>query len=131
MKKLISISVMTLAVVMVLGIAVSAMAQSEIIGREDYPALCKEGYRTSKETRDIVVGVAEKLKTLRPNASVLLADEIDDAMFWFNKAEAIFNASKAKYDKKQFSKDLAMDFNQAWQWYIKAGSAGVRATMME
>jgi len=131
MKKVVSISILILAVVMVLGFTVSAMAQSEIIGREDYKALCEEGYKNAKQTRDIVAGVAEKLKKIFPNASELQANEINDAMMWFNKAEDLFNKCKEKMDKGEYTKELSIDLNQAWQWYIKAGSAGVRATMME
>jgi len=131
MKRVISFSVLAFIMVMVLGAPLPAMAQQEAIGRTDYKALCEEAYKNAKQTRDIVAGVAEKLKKILPNASELQANEINDALFWFNKAENLFNKSKEKMDKGEYSKELSIDLNQAWQWYIKAGSAGVRATMME
>ncbi len=131
MKRFIVLSVLAVFLAVTVAFVSTAGAQGEAIGRTDYKALCEEAYKNAKQTRDIVAGVAEKLKKILPNASELQANEINDALFWFKKAEDLFNKCKEKMDKGEYSKELSIDLNQAWQWYIKAGSAGVRATMME
>ena len=118
-----------LALALVMGAFVSASAQ---VAREDLKALCEEGYNNAKATRDIVEkAIANVEKEITPDSSELKVHELEDAKFWFKKADDLFKKCEEKLKKGEYSKQLSIDLNQAWQWFIKAGSAAVRASMQE
>ena len=106
-------------------------AQNLAMKRTDYKALAEEGYKNAKQTKDIVAGVIKKLDASLKDASELKKHEVADAKFWFKKADDLLMACKKKMDAGKYDKQLVIDLNQSWQWFIKAGSAAVRASMME
>lgn len=109
----------------------SIVVAQEAIKRTDYKALAEEGYKNASQTKEIVAGVLKKLEAQLAEASDLKKHEVEDAKFWFKKADELLQKCKQKMDAGQYDKQLVVDLNQSWQWFIKAGSAAVRATMME
>ncbi len=102
------------------------------VEREDLKALCEEGYNNAKVTRDIVAqAIAKVEKEITPDSSELKVKEVEDAKYWFKLADDLFKKCEEKLKKGEYSKQLSIDLNQAWQWFIKAGSAAVRASMQE
>lgn len=122
-----------LALLMVSLVAGPAFAEEQAIGREDYEKLAQEAFANADGTKKICEGVVKKLKAQMAEfePSDLLKHEVEDALFWFKKADELLAKCKKQMDEKKFTKELVMQLNQAWQWFIKAGSAGVRATMMD
>jgi len=132
MRRISSLSLMALILILSMVLLNPAFAQKQAIEREDYKSLCEEGYKNAKGTKDIVAGVIAKVeKEIGPETSAMKKDEVDDAKMWFNKGDKLLTESKAKMDKGQYTKDLSIDLNQSWQWFIKSGSAIVRASMQE
>jgi len=108
-------------------------AQNQTIKMEDVEKLAKEGLANAEGTRKIVEGAIQKQEKeiAAQGASDLLKHEVEDAKFWFKKADALLAQCKKQVEEKKFTKDLVIDLNQAWRWFVEAGSAIVRASMME
>ena len=122
-----------IAMLMVSMIPGSVLAEDQAIHMQDYEKLAKEAYANADGTKKICEGVVQKLKAQMAEVepSELLKHEVEDALFWFKKADELLTSCKKQMDEKKFTKDLVIQLNQSWQWFIKAGSAGVRATMMD
>lgn len=107
-------------------------AQEQAIDMKNYEKLAKEGFANADGTRKIVTKVLETIskEAEAADASNLLKDEVNDAKYWFKRANGLLAECKKQMDEKKFNKDLVINLNQAWQWYVKAGSAAVRASMM-
>ncbi len=123
--------ILGLTSLIVLIFVAGAFAQETAMSRENYKALAEEGYKNAVQTRNIVEGVLKKLEGQLQNASKLKKNEVEDAKYWFNKADNLLKDCKKRMDAGKYDKQLVIDLNQSWQWFIKAGSAAVRATMME
>lgn len=107
-----------------------ALAQSP--GPEDFQKAAQAAYSNCEATRKIVENALKGLEPkLGANASEGLKNEVADAKEWFKKADDLLAQSKKKIDDKKFDKDLVENLNQAWRWYVEAGSAAVRANMMD
>lgn len=123
---------LSLVLVLVLGLAVTGYAQQQTIDMKDMKALCEEGYANASQTRDIVADAIKNVESEMTNeSSDLKIGELKDGKEWFERADEVLKDSRAKMDKGEYSKDIVLDLNQSWQWFIKAGSAVVRAGMQE
>jgi|GEM_PF-2593571 len=91
--------------------------------------LCEYAMNVAQSTADIVKGLHEKLKTVTLT-NEFQKDEMKDGEMWLSKADEIFQKTKASYEQKGCDKQIETDFNQAWQWYIKAGTNFVTLDMM-
>lgn len=108
-----------------------AYATDQAIDMQNYEKLAKEGFANADGTRKIVEDALKKLEgNMDSSASELLQHEVQDAKLWFKKANDLLDKCKKQMDGKKFSKELVFDLNQSWQWFVKAGSAAVRASMM-
>ncbi len=123
--------ILGLASLVILVFAVGAFAQETAMSRKNYKALAEEGYKNAVQTKKIVEGVLKKLEAELEGASKLKKNEVEDAKYWFKKADNLLKDCKRRMDAGKYDKQLVIDLNQSWQWFIKAGSAAVRATMME
>ena len=130
MRRLHKILILMVTIIFIGGLSLS-FAQNVATSRTDYKKLAEEGYKNAKQTRDIVAGVLKKLEPTLKDASKLKKGEVEDAKYWFNKADKLLQDCKKRMDAGKYDKSLVIDLNQSWQWFIKAGSAAVRATMME
>jgi len=122
--------VISIALVFTLGLVSSAYAQA--IDMKDIKALCEEGYANAKPTKDIVADIIVDVgKETTADSSDLKKGELEDAKMWFEKADKLLKSCKTKMDKGQYTKEISLDLNQSWQWFIKSGSAAVRTGMQE
>lgn len=120
-----------LVLIAMLGVAVSGHAQ-QAIDMKNMKALCEEGYANASQTRDIVAGAIKTVESeMNKESSDLKIGELKDGKEWFERADKVLKDSRAKMDKGEYTKDIVLDLNQSWQWFIKAGSAVVRAGMQE
>jgi len=99
---------------------------------QDYEKAAQGAYANCEATRKIVENALKGLDPkLGSGATEGLKREVADANVWFKKADDLLAQSKKKMDDKKFDKDLVESLNQAWRWYVEAGSAAVRASMMD
>ncbi len=121
-----------LALLMVFLGAGLVFAEEQAIDMKNYEKLAKEGFANADGTRKIVEKTINSLdKEIKASgATDLLQREVADAKYWFKRANDMLNKCKKQIDAKKFSKELVINLNQSWQWFIKAGSAAVRASMM-
>jgi hypothetical protein len=110
------------------GIQGEALAVLDV--EKDFKELCEEAYKNANGTRDIVAGVIKKVESENPDPSEEMKSETEDAKFWFKKADDLLNKVKAQMDAGNYTKELSEQLNQSWQWYIKAGTAIVRASQL-
>jgi len=109
-----------------------ACAQEQAIKMDDLEKLAKEGLANAEGTRKLVEGVIQKVeKEMDKDASDLLKGEVAGAKMWFKKGADLLDQCKKQVEQKKFTKDLVLDLNQSWQWFIKAGAEITRASMME
>jgi len=130
MKKKIGF-VIGFALIFILGMALTSQAQMAI-DMKDIKSLCEEGYANASQTRDIVASAIKNVeKEMTGHSSELKMGELNDGKEWFEKADKLLEATHAKMEKGEYTKEMVIDLNQSWQWFIKAGSAVVRAGMQE
>ncbi len=110
----------------------TGIALAQPPGQEDFQTAAQAAYANCEATRKLVDDTIKKLEPkLGSGASEGLKREVADAKEWFKKADDLLTQSKKKMDEKKFDKDLVENLNQAWRWYVEAGSAAVRASMMD
>lgn len=134
MKKPIAVrAVLGLVVALIFALSTGmACAQDQTIKMEDLEKLAKEGLANAEGTRKLVEGVIQKVeKDMPKDASNLLKGEVEGAKMWYKKGNDLLTQCKKQVEEKNFTKDLVLDLNQAWQWFIKAGAEITRASMME
>lgn len=61
----------------------------------------------------------------------IIEDEIKDASNWKTKGDKLLEKCEKLYVKKKFTKELVLDLEKVWQYYVKAATAGLRAQMMQ
>lgn len=57
-------------------------------------------------------------------------EEWVDTRAQLTKASAVYEDCKERMDKKEYSKQLFLDLEEAWQIFVKVGVAGIRAKAM-
>jgi hypothetical protein len=112
---------------------IACLAAQTIFGQQDYQKAALAAYANCEATRKLVDGSLKKLdpKLSSGSASEGFKREVADAKEWFKKADDLLAQSKKRMDDKKFDKDLVENLNQAWRWYVEAGTAAVRASMMD
>jgi hypothetical protein len=110
----------------------TGMAYAQTPSPEDLQKAVQSAYANCEATRKIVDNAIKGLDPkLGSGATEGLKHEVADAKEWFKKADDLLAQSKKKMDEKKFDKELVENLNQAWRWYVEAGSAAVRASMMD
>lgn len=134
MKKLETVNkVLGLIVALIFTLTVGTVwAQEQALKMGDLEQLTKEALKNAEGTRKIVEEAIQKIeKGMSKDASDLLIGEVKGAKMWFKKGDDLLATCKKEVEAKKFTKDLVLDLNQSWQWFIKAGSEIIRASMME
>lgn len=99
---------------------------------DDPQKAAQAAYANCEATRKLVDEALKKLDAkIGANGSESLKREVADAKEWFKKADNLLAQSKKQMDDKKFDKELVENLNQAWRWYVEAGSAAMRASMMD
>ena len=85
--------------------------------------------KQASDTRAAVVGVAEELAALGDHGNADAAGLIADATHWLAEGDK----QVAEADAKMAAQDYAgasSQYNMAWQYYVKAATAGLNARRM-
>jgi hypothetical protein len=96
--------------------------------------LSQNGYKESaiswqkqaKDTRGAVVSIAEELDKIgdkgNPDAKGLIAD----TKKWLEEGDKALSRADNEMEKEEYEK-ASYDYNMAWQYYVKAATAGLNA----
>ena len=76
----------------------------------------------------VVAAVTEALEAGRTNE--IIEEDWADAVHQLTTANDMYSASKERIEKGERTKLLFLNMENAWQYYVKAGVAGVRAKAM-
>lgn len=124
--------VVLVALLFVTGGSGPLLAEEQAIDMQNFEKLAQEGFAQADGTRQAVQKVLDTIsqEAEAAGASNMLKDEVADAKYWFKRANDLLVQCKKQMDEKKFDKNLVLNLNQSWQWFVKAGSAAVRASMM-
>ena len=82
--------------------------------------------KQAADTRAAVVGVAEELERVGDQGNEDAKGLITDAMRWLAEGDQKTEAADAKLEAEDFQA-ASYDYNMAWQYYVKAATAGLNA----
>ncbi len=82
--------------------------------------------KQARDTRATVMSVVEELNKLGDQGNPTVKDLINDAGMWVNMADQ--KLAEADKQMKEGKFDVASStYNMAWQYYVKAATAGLNA----
>jgi Asp-tRNA(Asn)/Glu-tRNA(Gln) amidotransferase A subunit family amidase len=105
---------------LVLALAGGAAAQQA----KDPEASALSWQKQAADTRAAVVGVAEELGALDLEGDA--AQLFEDAKQWLEKGDAEVAKAEARMQEESFQ-EASYAYNMAWQYYVKAATAGLNA----
>jgi hypothetical protein len=85
--------------------------------------------KQAKDTRATVVGVAQELDAMGDKGKPDAAGLITDAKQWLAKGDETLAQADAKMAAEDFA-GASSTYNMAWQYYVKAATAGLAAKTM-
>lgn len=87
--------------------------------------------KQARETRAAVVGVADELGKMDASTKPDAKGLIDDALRWLAKGDETVASGDEQMAAEDWS-SASSTYNMAWQYYVKAATAGLAAkTMLE
>ena len=95
------------------------------IGQE-YKDSALSWQKQANDTRGAVVGVAEELNTIGDQGNQTAKGLIDDAVKWLGEGDKSLSKGDKDMEKQEFEK-ASFNYNMAWQYYVKAATAGLNA----
>jgi hypothetical protein len=107
--------------VMLVALVLSAAA----LGADDESS-ARSWKKQANDTRATVVSVAQDLEKTGDKGSPDARGLIADAKQFLAKGDENLAKADGEFDKKQF-KEASNDYNMAWQYYVKAATAGLNA----
>jgi hypothetical protein len=119
-------TIIGLALVAALALASAAWSQTPAA---DPKASALSWQKQANETRAAVAAVADELGKIGDKGNVPAKGMIDDAMHWLAEGDK----SKALADEKMGKADYqkaSLDYNMAWQHYVRAATSGLNAKRM-
>jgi hypothetical protein len=96
-----------------------------VIG-QDYKDSALSWQKQANDTRGVVAGVAEELGTIGDQGNTTAKGLIDDALKWLGKGDKNISKGDAEMEKQDYEK-ASFSYNMAWQYYVKAATAGLNA----
>ena len=82
--------------------------------------------KQANDTRGAVVSVAEELNTIGDQGNTTAKGLIDDAVKWLGEGDKSLSKGDKDMEKQEFEK-ASFNYNMAWQYYVKAATAGLNA----
>ena len=92
----------------------------------DYKESALSWQKQANDTRGAVVGVAEELNTIGDQGNTTAKGLIDDAVKWLGEGDKSLSKGDEEMEKEDFEK-ASFNYNMAWQYYVKAATAGLNA----
>lgn len=82
--------------------------------------------KNAKDTRKQVVSVAEELEQIGDKGNQDAKGLIEDAHHWLAEGDKKLEEGDQLFEKEDFEK-ASYSYNMAWQYYVKAATAGLNA----
>lgn len=82
--------------------------------------------KQAKDTRVVVVGVADELGKTGDKGNADAKGLIEDAVAWLGEGDKNMAAADEAMTKEEYEK-ASNEYNMAWQYYVKAATAGLNA----
>lgn len=82
--------------------------------------------KQAKDTRAQVVAVAEELGTIGDKGNEDAKGLIEDAYSWLAEGDKKMEVGDKQFEEEAFGKS-SYSYNMAWQYYVKAATAGLNA----
>ena len=82
--------------------------------------------KQAKDTRVVVVGVAEELGKTGDKGNADVKGLITDAVTWLGEGDKNMAAADEAMTKEDYEK-ASNEYNMSWQYYVKAATAGLNA----
>lgn len=82
--------------------------------------------KNAKDTRKQVVSVAEELGQIGDKGNQDAKGLIEDAHQWLAEGDKKLEEGDQLFEKEEFEK-ASYSYNMAWQYYVKAATAGLNA----
>ena len=82
--------------------------------------------KQAKDTRVVVVGVADELGKTGDKGNADVKGLITDAVAWLGEGDKSMAAADEAMTKEDYEK-ASNNYNMAWQYYVKAATAGLNA----
>jgi len=82
--------------------------------------------KQAKDTRVVVVGVADELGKTGDKGNADVKGLIEDAVAWLGEGDKNMAAADEAMTREDFEK-ATNEYNMAWQYYVKAATAGLNA----
>ena len=93
---------------------------------QDYKDSAVSWQKQANDTRGAVVSVAEELGTIGDQGNPTAKGLIDDAVKWLGEGDKNLSNGDSEMEKQEFEK-ASYSYNMAWQYYVKAATAGLNA----
>lgn len=82
--------------------------------------------KQAKDTRGAVVNVADELAKMGDKGNDYAKDLINDAVKWLGEGDKHLSSGDDEFNKESYEK-ASFNYNMAWQYYVKAATAGLNA----
>ena len=92
----------------------------------DYKDSALSWQKQANDTRGAVVSVYEELNTIGDQGNTTAKGLIDDAVKWLGEGDKSLEKGDVDMGKEDFEK-ASFNYNMAWQYYVKAATAGLNA----
>jgi hypothetical protein len=85
--------------------------------------------KKARDTRAQVVAVAQEIEEIGVEGNAAASGQFEDAKRWLQKGDDTLAQADAKMEAEDFQ-PASYDYNMAWQYYVKAATAGLLAKGM-
>jgi len=99
---------------------------STLVIGEGYKDSALSWQKQANNTRGAVVSVYEELGKIGDQGNPTAKGLIDDAVKWLGEGDANLANGDSQMEKQDFEK-ASYSYNMAWQYYVKAATAGLNA----
>ncbi|MDE0290992.1 MAG: hypothetical protein OXK19_00560 [Candidatus Dadabacteria bacterium] len=99
------------------------------VSASDYRESALSWQKQAGDTKVAVVSVAEELSAIGDKGNPTAEGLINDAVMWLGEGDKSFSKGDEEMEKEDFEK-ASFNYNMAWQYYVKAATAGLNARRM-
>lgn len=99
---------------------------STLVFGQGYKDSALSWQKQATDTRKAVVSVYEELGKIGDQENPTAKDLIDDAVKWLGEGDKSMSKGDSEMEKQDFEK-ASFSYNMAWQFYVKAATAGLNA----
>ena len=110
---------------LLLSICLLFVLGTPVIG-QGYKDSAESWKKQANDTRGAVVSVYEELGKIGDQGNPTAKGLIDDAVKWLGEGDANLKNGDTEMEKQDYEK-ASFSYNMAWQYYVKAATAGLNA----